>query len=81
MALLRGPWALGENALVCSDGPFDRFEAAFGNYDPGRYAWHLPCPVPFEEPIPYRGYQYPFDVPTEILPANTKDALQRWLKT
>ena len=49
-----------------------QFERAFGKYDPGRYAWHLPCPVPFEEAIPYRGRQGLFDVPTAILPANAR---------
>ena len=60
------------------DGPSDRYEKAFGDFGPGRYAWHLPSPVPFAEPIPYKGALYLFDVPVEILPGSAKAALHRW---
>ena len=61
-----------------SDGGLDRYEAAFGDYSPGRWAWHLPCPVPFAEPIPYRGRQSLFDVPVAILPDQAQATLHRW---
>lgn len=41
-------------------------EEAFGNYEPGRYAWRLDCIRPLREPVPIVGRQGLFNVPDDI---------------
>jgi len=45
----------------------DRFNEAFGNYAPGRWAWITQNVRSLAQPIPYRGMQGLFDVPDVIL--------------
>ena len=40
-------------------------ERAFGNYDPGRFAWLLADISPFPAPVEYRGAQGLWDVPED----------------
>lgn len=40
----------------------------FGDFSPGRYAWTMSDPKPFETPIPYIGRQGFFEVPDSLLP-------------
>lgn len=47
--------------------PWDAQELAFGDYGAGRFAWECTSPRRFAEPIPYRGAQGLFDVPTEVV--------------
>jgi hypothetical protein len=42
-------------------------ERFWGNYSPGRWAWITTNVRRFKTPIPWRGYQYLFDVPDEII--------------
>jgi hypothetical protein len=42
-------------------------ERAFGNYEPGRYAWLFTDLSVFSEPIPYRGAQGLWEVPEDHL--------------
>lgn len=44
-------------------------EAAFGNYTPGRWAWHLGPVLALPEPIPARGMQglWDWDAPPTVL--------------
>lgn len=36
-------------------------ELAFGDYSDGRYAYQFSCPIAFENPVPYAGYQCIWD--------------------
>lgn len=45
-----------------------RTERQFGDYTPGRFGFLLADPVRFPSPIPYRGAQGLFDVPTDVIP-------------
>lgn len=42
-------------------------EQALGDWAPGRYAWELAKPEFFAAPIPYRGAQRFFKVPSEVI--------------
>ena len=42
-------------------------EFAFGNYEPGRFAWVLRDVKPVTPPLPFRGSQGIFDVPDHLL--------------
>lgn len=42
-------------------------EFAFGNYEPGRWAWVLSDVVELAEPVPFRGSQGTFDVPDDLV--------------
>lgn len=42
-------------------------EFAFGNYQPGRFAWVLRDVEPVAPPLPFRGSQGIFDVPDHLL--------------
>lgn len=44
-------------------------EYAFGNYEPGRFAWVLRDVERLAEPIPFRGAQGFFDVPAALVDA------------
>ena len=44
-----------------------RLDEAFGNYAPGRWAWITRNLRALPHPIPYRGAQGLFDVPTKII--------------
>lgn len=48
-----------DTTVLLHDGPHDVWvsdqEAAFGNYEPGRWAWLLGDVVPLPEPIPAKG--------------------------
>lgn len=47
-------------------GEYDELEHEFGDLRPGRYAWHL-CPVfALSRPVPWRGSQGLWNVPTEL---------------
>lgn len=48
-------------------GPPSDEERALGDWSPGRYAWAFEKPERFAAPIPYRGSQGFFDVPSEVL--------------
>lgn len=39
----------------------------FGNFGPGRYAWHFIEHEPLEKPIPFTGKQGFFEVPAHVL--------------
>jgi hypothetical protein len=41
-------------------------EAAFGDYSPGRFAWHLRDVVKLDVPVPVRGAQGIFDLDTWV---------------
>lgn len=43
-------------------------EKAFGDFEPGRFAWVCANPVRFPAPIPCRGAQGLFDVPADLIP-------------
>lgn len=45
----------------------DDWALAMGDYSFGRHAWELCNPVLFGEPIPYRGLQRLFHVPSEVI--------------
>jgi hypothetical protein len=45
------------------------FEAAFGDYRAGRFAWHLSEVEPLGRPVPWRGSQGVFEVPDDLLVA------------
>lgn len=47
----------------------DPDEYAFGDYTPGRYAWHAKWVEPLPQPLPYRGSQGVFEVPSDVLAA------------
>lgn len=42
-------------------------EADFGDWQPGRWAWHLEAPVLLPSPIAVRGHQGAFKVPPEAI--------------
>jgi hypothetical protein len=42
-------------------------EYAFGNYEPGRFAWVLRDVERLAEPVPFKGSQGIFDVPEHLL--------------
>lgn len=44
-------------------------ERAFGNYDPGRFAWQLEDVRRLAQPVPFRGAQGFFTVPDHLLVA------------
>ncbi len=44
-------------------------EEAFGNYDPGRFAWLLTNVQPLDRPIPFRGLQRLWRVPPDLYAA------------
>lgn len=48
----------------------DPQEFAFGNYEPGRWAWVLKHVEQLSEPVPFKGSQGTFDVPDELLGAS-----------
>ena len=52
-----------------ADWPVERAvaEEEFGNYQPGRYAWHLASIRRLPKPIPCRGALGLWDVPAEIV--------------
>lgn len=45
----------------------DAEERAQGNFTPGRYAWAVQNSQIFDRPIPYRGMQMLFEVPSEVI--------------
>ena len=50
-------------------GLLDDYAEAMGNYDDGRFAWDIRKPELFGTPIPYRGQQGFFNVPSRVLEA------------
>ena len=42
-------------------------EKAFGDYTPGRFAWHFSNIKKLADPIPFRGQQGVFNIPDEFL--------------
>ena len=42
-------------------------EFRWGNYEPGRFMWKLTDVLAFDNPIPYKGQQGFFEVPTEAV--------------
>ncbi len=50
-------------------------ERAFGNFDPGRYAWKLANPRRFATPIPFTGRQGFFNVPDEVVAEQMKNTM------
>lgn len=44
-------------------------ELAFGNYEPGRFAWVLRDVLALAEPVPWKGSQGLFDVPAQLVGA------------
>lgn len=46
-------------------------EHAFGDYTAGRFAFLCANPVAFDKPIPFRGAQGFFDVPDNLIPAES----------
>lgn len=52
-----------------ADGTLEEKTRAFGDFSPRRYAWHIPVSFRLPEPVPYRGAQGLFEVPTDVLPA------------
>ena len=54
---------------TCAMPEVTELEAAFGDFDPGRYAWELANPRSFSAPIPFRGALGLFDVPDPLIPA------------
>lgn len=51
-------------------GTISSVESEWGNYGPGRFGWIFEDIHPLPEPIPYRGAQGFFDVPSSILGAS-----------
>lgn len=49
--------------------PLSFKERAFGNYEPGRFAWVLDQARPLPEPIPLRGLQGLYDLPALLADA------------
>ncbi len=48
-------------------------EIAFGNWEPGRYAWYCPQVLRIPKPFPVRGRQGFFDVPDQLLSVALED--------
>lgn len=48
-------------------------ERRWGNYDPGRYAWHMAEVVRLDKPVPCKGHQSVFqvDLPAEAMAQHT----------
>lgn len=56
-------------------------ERSYGDYTDGRWAWQLSNVVAFNEPIPWRGEQGLFDVPSDLIRANLSTEAWWSLKT
>lgn len=48
--------------------PTNAAECAFGDYTPGRYRWDWENVTEFAKPIPFKGGQQLFRVPTNVIP-------------
>jgi hypothetical protein len=59
-----GPITVEFAAEVWSRQPV---EHAFGDYTPGRFAWMLGEPILFDEPVPWKGSQGIFAVPSRLV--------------
>lgn len=57
------------------DEELDWWEADVGNYDDGRYAWHLRNAVAFP-PIPWRGRQGLWTLPDDAIPEYARLAIR-----
>lgn len=71
-ALIGSVYVAGWTTISPGDFMPEGDELAFGDYTPGRFAWHLTDPEPLDEPIPWKGSQGIFKVPAEpfgVVPA------------
>lgn len=71
------------------ENPPEEPERSFGNYAPGRYAWHIDHVMPLPRPVLARGYQslWPYTLsPEERMPQAPptifdNPGVQRWIET
>ncbi|TAL29067.1 MAG: hypothetical protein EPN98_21740 [Phenylobacterium sp.] len=53
--------------LLTAKWPEDARERRFGNYTPGRWGWVLKDPIRLREPVPCRGLQKLWTIPSDVL--------------